>query len=149
MRKIRVLIVEDETIIALDVQGILSGLGYEIAGIAGTGETAVEKARTLKPDIILMDILLAGRMDGIEAAREIRKTNDIPIIYLTANADQATVDRARDTQPYAYLNKPIHERDLYSNIESAWTKNRMEVRLRKANGAFARAGERTAHRRAG
>jgi PAS domain S-box-containing protein len=136
MRKIRVLIVEDETIIALDVQGILSGLGYEIAGIAGTGETAVEKARTLKPDIILMDILLAGRMDGIEAAREIRKTDDIPIIYLTANADQATVDRARDTQPYAYLNKPIHERDLYSNIESAWTKNRMEVRLRESERRF-------------
>jgi PAS domain S-box-containing protein len=136
MRKIRVLIVEDETIIALDVQGILNGLGYEIAGIAGTGETAVEKARTLKPDIILMDILLAGQMDGIEAAREIRKTNDIPIIYLTANADQATVDRARDTQPYAYLNKPIHERDLYSNIESAWTKHRMELRLRESERRF-------------
>ncbi len=136
MRKIRVLIVEDETIIALDVQGILGGLGYEIAGIAGTGETAVEKARMLKPDIILMDILLAGQMDGIEAAREIRKTNDIPIIYLTANADQATVDRARDTQPYAYLNKPIHERDLYSNIESAWTKHRMELRLRESERRF-------------
>jgi PAS domain S-box-containing protein len=136
MRKTRILIVEDETIIALDVQGILGGLGYEIAGIAATGEEAVEKAVSLKPDIILMDILLAGRMDGIEAAREIRKIDNIPIIYLTANADKSTVDRARDTQPYAYLNKPIHERDLYSNIESARTLHRMEIRLGESARRF-------------
>ncbi len=136
MRKTRILIVEDETIIALDVQGILNGLGYEVAGIAVTGEDAVEKAVSLKPDIILMDILLAGRMDGIEAARTILKTGDIPIIYLTANADQATVDRARDTQPHAYLNKPIHERDLYSNIEAARTQHRIETKLRESERRF-------------
>lgn len=136
MRKTRVLIVEDETIIALDVQGILAGLGYEVAGIASTGEAAVQKALSLKPDIILMDILLAGKMDGIDAAREIRKTHDIPIIYLTANADRATVDRAHDTLPYAYLNKPIHERDLYSNIESARTQHRIESKLRESERRF-------------
>ncbi len=136
MRKTRVLVVEDETIIALDVQGILAGLGYEVAGIAATGEAAVQKALSLKPDIILMDIVLAGKMDGIDAAREIRKTHDIPIIYLTANADRSTVDRAHDTQPYAYLNKPIHERDLYSNIESARTLHRMELRLRESERRF-------------
>jgi len=136
MRKTRVLIVEDETIIALDVQGILAGLGYEVVGIASTGEAAVQKALSLKPDIILMDILLAGQMDGIDAAREIRKSHDIPIIYLTANADRATVDRAHDTQPYAYLNKPIHERDLYSNIESARTQHRIESKLRESERRF-------------
>ncbi|HSV95662.1 MAG TPA: PAS domain S-box protein [Spirochaetota bacterium] len=136
MRKIRVLIVEDETIIALDVKGILKELGYEVADIAATGEAAVEKAASLKPDIILMDILLAGSMDGIEAARAIRRANDIPIIYITANADKATVDRASDTQPYAYLNKPIHERDLYSNIESARVKHRTVIKLRESERRF-------------
>jgi len=136
MRKTRVLIVEDETIISLDVQSILVGLGYEVAGTAATGEAAIEKALSLDPDIILMDILLAGKMDGIEAARAIRRNRDIPIIYLTANADRATVDRAQDTLPYTYLNKPIHERDLYSNIESAVVLHRAEAKLRESERRF-------------
>ena len=99
MAKARILIVEDESIIALDLSGILRGLGYEVSGIVPSGTKAVEAAVADPPDLILMDIILLGDMDGIEASRRIRSSRDIPIIYLTANADPATVQRARDTEP--------------------------------------------------
>lgn len=131
MAKARILIVEDESIIALDLSGILRGLGYEVSGIVPSGTKAVEAAVADPPDLILMDIILLGDMDGIEASRRIRSSRDIPIIYLTANADPATVQRARDTAPYAYLNKPVDARDLYSNIDTALYKHAVERRLRE------------------
>ncbi len=132
MAKARILIVEDESIIALDLSGMLRDLGYEVSGIAPSGMRAVEAAAADPPDLILMDIILLGDMDGIEAARRIRSSRDIPIIYLTANADPATVQRARDTEPCAYLNKPVDARDLYSNIDSALYKHAVERRLRES-----------------
>ncbi|OHD66037.1 MAG: hypothetical protein A2176_09750 [Spirochaetes bacterium RBG_13_51_14] len=136
MSKATLLIVEDELVIALNIQKILEKLDYSVAGIVTTGEDAVNKALELHPDLILMDIILAGDMNGIEAARAIRKEFDIPIIYLTANADSTTVEQARDTLPYGYLNKPINERDLFTNIDSVVHKHRMENRLRKSEEKY-------------
>ena len=136
MTKERILIVEDEMIIALSIQKTLERLGYSVPGIAVTGEDAIGMAKDLSPDLVLMDIILSGDMDGIEAARRIRMRSDQPIIYLTANADGATVERARDTQPYGYLNKPVNERDLMSNIDSALHKHRMELRLRESEEKY-------------
>jgi PAS domain S-box-containing protein len=129
MSKAKILIVEDELVIALSIQKSLESLDYEVTGFVATGEEAVDKALGQNPDLILMDIILSGAIDGIEAARRIRKKTDIPIIYLTANADSATVDRARDTLPYGYLNKPVNERDLFTNIDSSIYKHRMELRI--------------------
>lgn len=134
--KARIMIAEDESIIALDLSGILAGLGFETCGIVSTGARAVEAALSDTPDLILMDIILMGDMDGIEAARRIRSVRDIPVIYLTANADPATVQRARDTEPYAYLNKPVDARDLYSNIDSALYKHATERRLRQSEASL-------------
>ncbi|MBN1533595.1 MAG: PAS domain S-box protein [Spirochaetes bacterium] len=132
----RILIAEDELIIALDLERTLTRLGFDVAGIAGNGEEAVEKAGRLIPDLILMDILFRGGIDGIDAATEIRRRHDIPVIYLTANADTATVERARRSEPFGYLNKPINERDLYSNIDTALYKHRMEKRLKEGRERY-------------
>ncbi len=136
MKKQRILIVEDESIIALDIQKMLVIQGYEIAGIAESGEKAVSMAFEMPPDLILMDIVLKGPMDGIEASRIIRSRHDIPVIYLTANADAPTVERARDTQPYGYLNKPVSSRDLHTNIDSALHLTRMERHLRESEEKY-------------
>jgi PAS domain S-box-containing protein len=136
MSKAKLLIVEDELVIALGLAKSLEKLGYEVIGMANTGEEAVRIAHANAPDLVLMDIILAGAMDGIEAARMILKDADIPIVYLTANADRATVERARDTVPYGYLNKPINDRDLLTNIDSALNKHRMERRLRESEEKY-------------
>ncbi len=127
----KILIVEDESIIAYDLMSSLQQMGYDVTAIVADGEEALREAGESPPDLILMDIILSGDMDGIEASREIHKRWDIPVIYLTANADQATVDRARDTGPYAYINKPISDRDLYASIDTALYKHRMEEKLRR------------------
>lgn len=132
----RLLLVEDEYVIALGIQKSLERLGYEVPAVVASGEDAVTKALDLRPDLILMDIVLAGPMDGVEAARLIGAQADIPIIYLTANADSATVERARDTMPYGYMNKPINDRDLMSNIDTAIHKHRMERRLRESEEKY-------------
>lgn len=136
MSRGKLLIVEDEMVIALSLVKSLERLGYEVAGMTNTGEEAVRLAREKRPELILMDIILAGPMDGIEAARAIQKDSDVPVIYLTANADNATVERARDTVPYGYLNKPINDRDLLTNIDSALNKHRMEQRLRESEEKY-------------
>ncbi len=136
MSKAKLFIVEDELVITLGIRRSLEKLGYEVIGVAIKGEEAVELVRAMKPDLVLMDIILAGAMDGIEAARRIQKDADMPIIYLTANADSATVERARDTMPYGYLNKPINERDLLTSIDTALDKHRMEQRLRESEEKY-------------
>ena len=130
MSRARILIVEDEAIIAMDIERILREYDYQPAGIITAGEDALPAVEAQAPDLVLMDILLGGEMDGIGAARLIRRHFDIPIIYITANADEDTVQRARDTAPYAYINKPINRKDLYSNIDSALYKHAMEKKLR-------------------
>lgn len=129
MEKIKVLVVEDELIIATNLQQRLIRLGYNVPAIATTGEEAVNKARDLRPDVILMDIRLGGRIDGIDAADQVRALYKIPIVYLTAYADAETLGRAKITEPYGYIIKPVEDRELQSNIEIAVYKHRMETQL--------------------
>ncbi|MFA4876010.1 MAG: response regulator [Methanoregula sp.] len=126
---IRIFIVEDEAIVASDIKETLQSLGYTVEGTAKTGETAVEKVNVRHPDLVLMDINLAGSMDGIEAAERIHRENSIPVIFLTAFADKALLDRAKKAEPYGYIIKPYDERGLQSAIEMAVYKHQMERRL--------------------
>ena len=114
-----ILIVEDEGIIAADLAACLDDLGYQIAGEAATGEDALLQAAARRPDLVLMDIKLAGAMDGITAANRLRLEQDIPVIFLTSHADDATLDRARESQPFGYLIKPFAERELRAAIETS------------------------------
>ncbi len=134
--KARILLVEDEGIIAEDLQTSLEDMGYDIVGLAATGAEAVKKAVRTKPDLVLMDIVLRGEMDGIEAADQIRATVNCPVIYLTAYADDKILERAKSTEPFGYLIKPIQDRELYSNIEMAIFKHEMDRRLRESEAWF-------------
>jgi len=128
----RIFIVEDEKIVSRDLQNVLESMGYEVAGVATSGEEAVGLIPGLRPDIVLMDIMLKGRMDGIEAAERVRSELEVPLIYLTAYADDMTLQRAKITEPYGYLLKPFDERDLSIAIEMALYRHRMENRVRES-----------------
>ena len=133
LTKAKLLIVEDESITAMDLRTRLTRLGYEVVGIATTGEDAVVMAQTAQPDLVLMDIRLDGDIDGIEAAKRIGANLAIPIIYLTAYADDATLARAKVTEPYGYILKPFEERELHTNISVALYKHEAEaLRQREA-----------------
>jgi signal transduction histidine kinase len=127
-----VLVVEDESIVAMDMERRLRGLGYIVAGRVLTGKDAILEDEHLKPDVILMDIHLKGEMDGIEAAGIIRSRRSVPVIYITAYSDQATLERAKQTQPHGYILKPFQEREIHSVIEMALYKHRSEAELLKA-----------------
>ena len=126
----KILVVEDEHIVAVDIQDRLVRLGYKIAGHVTTGEEAVSKALNLEPDLILMDIMLKNEMDGVEAAERIRQSTDIPVIFLTAYTDTQTLQRAKLTQPFGYILKPFEERELHSTIEMALYRHNLEKSLR-------------------
>jgi PAS domain S-box-containing protein len=130
MTNANILVVEDEAIVAKDLQNRLKKFGYKVCGITSSGQEAINKAITIKPDLILMDVRLKGQMDGIEAAEEIHKYLDIPVIYLTAYADENTLERAKITDPFGYLLKPFKERELQTSIEIALTKHRLEKQLK-------------------
>src|SRR5262245_57782651 len=115
----RILIVEDEGIVADDLADTLTPMGYHVLGIASSGEDAIEKVRELRPDLVLMDIRLAGAIDGIEAATAIQKEQDIPVIYLTSHSDKETTRRAKHTKPFGFLVKPFNEAELRCSIEMA------------------------------
>lgn len=127
--KRRILIVEDETMIAKDIESKLKNLGYEFFPVVRSGEEAVEKAGELSPDLILMDIILDGKMDGIKAAGQIRARFNIPVVYLTAYADDSILDRAKVTEPFGYMIKPFAERDLHTTIEMAIYKHKSTEKL--------------------
>lgn len=129
MTEPRILIVEDENIVALDIRNRLTKSGYVVIGIAATGESAVKQAFETLPDLILMDIQLKGVMDGIEAASRIRSLKSIPVIYLTAHSDRATLERAKITEPYGYIIKPFDDRELHTTIEMGLYKNKTERKL--------------------
>ncbi len=116
MSKTRILIVEDDMIIAANISLQLSNLGYEVTGIETKGEEAVHHALETKPDLILMDIHLKGKSTGIDAAHEIHKILDIPIIFLTANEDDATFQKAKEAQPFAFISKPFSKQNLERTI---------------------------------
>src|SRR5512136_2513299 len=128
--KIRILVVEDELIIAKGIEKRLIALGYSVIDIVPTGEEAVETALNEMPDLVLMDVCLQGRMDGVMAAEKIRSKADIPVIYLTAYADSDTLARAKITEPFGYIVKPFQDITLKSAIEMALYKHMMESRLR-------------------
>ncbi|MCM4169144.1 Protein-glutamate methylesterase/protein-glutamine glutaminase [Arenibacter antarcticus] len=115
-QKTRILIVEDDMIIAANISLQLSNLGYEVTGLVTRGEEAILHAKANKPDIILLDINLKGDLDGITAASKIQETHNIPIIYLTANSDEPTFARAKATHPYAFISKPFSNLDLQRTI---------------------------------
>jgi diguanylate cyclase (GGDEF)-like protein/PAS domain S-box-containing protein len=136
MNNERILIVEDEKIIAIDLQRRLERFGYSVVGMAGEGEVAVSLALELQPDIILMDIMLAGKMDGIEAAMAIKAAQDIPFIFLTAYTDEKTLERAKEVEPYGYILKPFKERELYTTIDIALYKHDIERKLTRQERLF-------------
>lgn len=127
-----ILIVEDEGITAMDIKNRLESLGYNVPAMVSSGEDAVKKTKEIMPDLILMDIMLKGNMDGIEAAENIRSSLDIPILYLTAYSDDNTLKRAKVTEPYAYILKPFSERELLVSIETALYKHKMEMKLKQS-----------------
>lgn len=118
-KSVKILIVEDEMVIAANISLQLSELGYEVTGILPRGEEALSQIKIEIPDIILLDIRLKGELDGIQTAQEIQKHYNIPIIYLTANADEAHFNRAKETHPYAFISKPFKKLDLQRAIELA------------------------------
>lgn len=131
MIKHNIIVVEDEYVIAMEIQDRLEKLGYNVPAIITSGEKAVEKIPVIKPDLVLMDIKLKGEMDGIEAAEQIHTRLDIPIIYLTAYSDKKTLERAKITEPFGYILKPLEERELHTTIEIALYKHKMEKILKK------------------
>ena len=133
MPKEKILIVEDERVVAMDIQNRLKDLGYSVCGLASSGEDAVKKASELQPDLVLMDIVLKGKMDGIDAAGQIRERFNIPVVYLTAFSDEKTLQRARLTGPYGYILKPFEDSELRSNVEMALYKGGMDARIKHLN----------------
>lgn len=131
MSKTNVLVVEDENIVSKDIQHSLKKLGYNVVGAASTGEKAITLAHETTPDVVLMDIMLKGDMNGIETAGKIKESLNIPVIYLTAYADEATLSKAKVTEPYGYIIKPFKEIDLHTSIEMALYKHGKEAEVLK------------------
>lgn len=131
MEKTKILLVEDESIVARDIKNMLLILGYDVPQVLTTGREAIKQTCMLKPDLVLMDVMLEGEIDGIEAAYRIFKDFDIPVVYITAHVDEKTMERAKKTEPFGYIVKPFEERELQTSIEIALYKYKMEVQLRE------------------
>jgi hypothetical protein len=132
MSKKKILIVEDETIIAKDIQKCVEDLGYMVTGAVPTAREAFIQIEERRPDLVLMDIMLQDGIDGVEAASQIRRKYDIPVIYLTAYADEKMLERAKITEPFGYLLKPFEDKELHVNIEMAIYKHKLEKRVRES-----------------
>ncbi|MCZ7400590.1 MAG: ATP-binding protein [Candidatus Methanoperedens sp.] len=122
----QILVVEDEVITGMDLKKRLKNLGYDVPVVVTSGKEAIEKVKENNPDLVLMDIHLDGEMDGIEAASKIHSFSDIPVIYLTAFSDNNTLERAKITEPYAYIIKPLKDRELQINLEITFSKRKIE-----------------------
>jgi PAS domain S-box-containing protein len=137
MQRYRILIAEDEAIVAKDLRRQIEHLGHEVVGCVVTGEDAVKEATAERPDLVLMDIGLHGRVDGIEAAEEIKKNLDLPIVFCTANSDPATLERAKITDPFGYLLKPFEQRELCTTLAMALFKHQADQRLKESERRYA------------
>src|SRR5579864_8599722 len=126
----RILIVEDERITAEDLRDILTDLGYTVTASVSSGEDAIARAEETAPDLALMDIRIKGDMDGTATARVLRERFNIPVVYLTAHADNATLARAKLAEPLGYITKPFQEAELHASIEIALHKHREDLRVR-------------------
>ncbi len=136
MTGIQILVVEDEIIVAEDIRRSLQNMGYNVPVTASKGEDAIRIAGENNPDLVLMDIVIEGQMDGIQTAEQIRSRYNIPVVYLTAYSDIKTLERAKITEPFGYIIKPFKERELNINIEIALYKHRMEKKLRESKEWF-------------
>jgi two-component system, cell cycle sensor histidine kinase and response regulator CckA len=138
MEKNHILVVEDESVVAMDIKYRLENLGYLVPATLSSGEAAIEQIPGLSPELVLMDVVLKGQMDGIEAAERIKQLYDIPVIYLTAYGDDKTLERAKMTEPYGYILKPFENRDLYTTIEMALYKSKMQKELKASEEKYRR-----------
>jgi DNA-binding LytR/AlgR family response regulator len=131
MEKLNIFIVEDESIVAKDIQNSLTKLGYNVVGIANNGTDAIERITELVPDLVLMDIMIKGDLTGIDVSEKIKEKISVPIIFLTAYADEGTLAKAKITEPYGYILKPFKEIDLHSTIEMAVYKHEKDAAVLK------------------
>jgi two-component system, LytTR family, response regulator LytT len=136
MGKIKILVVEDESIVAKDIQGSLKKLGYLVPTTVSSGEKAIEEIEDNRPDLVLMDIMLKGQMTGIEAANVIKERFGIPVIFLTAYADENTLSKAKISEPYGYIIKPFKEKELQTTIEMAIYKHEKDESLKKERDLY-------------
>ena len=118
MANTKIMVVEDDGLVAIHLEHMLQQTGYEVAAVLATGEEAVDRAEELRPDLALMDIKLRDKMTGIEAAALLHNRWDIPVVYLTAYADEAILQQAKVTEPYGYLAKPVRDKELHASIEN-------------------------------
>ncbi len=138
MKNRKILIVEDQLIIALDLKNSLEGLGYEVLEIVNTGEDCIEYVNKIRPDLVLMDIMLPGKLDGIATAAYLSDElkNPVPVIYLTAHSDEKSVERANLTSPYGYIVKPIEDKELYTTIEIALNRFELDMEIKSREKKF-------------
>lgn len=132
MNSATIMVVESEVIIGIDIRNSLKSLGYHVPGVISSGEKALEKVEKIQPDLILIDIMLDGFMDGVQAAAEIRNRFNFPVVFLTARTDATTLERAKRTEPFGYIVKPFEERELHTTVEIALARWRAETEIRKA-----------------
>lgn len=136
MPKANIFIVEDSFIVALHLQTTLENEGYRVVGKSDSGESALASMEQIKPDLVLMDIMLTGQMDGIQAAATIKQKFNLPVIYITALTDANTIQRAKVTEPYGYLTKPFEDREIFTVIEMALYKHGIESKLRESEEKY-------------
>ena len=127
--KERILIVEDERVIAEDIKKTLETLGYIVTSIESSREGALKKAEKDKPDLVLMDVMLQGKMEGFPAAEQIRSLFCIPVVYLTAYSEKNILEEAKITEPYGYIVKPFTDTELYTTIEIALNRHKWEMKI--------------------
>ncbi|MEW5736495.1 MAG: response regulator [Thermodesulfobacteriota bacterium] len=132
MAKARIMVVEDEFILAQGITAHLLAMDYSVTSHVTSGEAAIKQVEKDLPDLILMDIVMPGKLDGIEAAEQIRKKLSVPIVFLTAYSDDETIERAKSAEPFGYLLKPFTERELYIAIEMALSKDKAEKDPRRS-----------------
>jgi two-component system sensor histidine kinase UhpB len=136
MEKKKILIVEDERIVAEDIKTKLEYVGFAVAGIASSGEESLKKAEKLKPNLVLMDIVLEGKMDGMEAAAQILSRFNIPVVYLTAYSDKRTLKKAKGTEPFGFIIKPFESQDLFTAIEMALYRHKLRNMLKESEERY-------------
>ena len=143
MSKVKILIVENSKDTVKLIQKHLKELEHEVSAFVASGEEAIKKAEDDKPDLVLMDIQLSGKMDGIEAAKIIRSRFDIPSIFVTAHSQDKLLERAKIAEPFGYIIKPFEKRDLHSNIEMALFKHKTEKKLKENEERYSAVAEDT------
>ena len=136
MAKAKILIVEDEAITAMDLQNRLKELDYDAPAIASSREGAIKRVEEIEPDLVVMDIILKGDMDGIEAAEQIRDRFDIPVVYVTAYLDEERLEKTKASEPYGYITKPFGDKELRPVIEMALQRHTLEKALREKERGY-------------